>query len=282
MLFYCLLLQGSCTCQNWKMYLLKALLKNGLKISLKKCQLFRTELQYIGNTIFIKEGRVCIKLLGNRLEAIQKLQSSTTAKGCRNLAGMVNFLSMFCPELQKLLKPIYDLTRKDWHCIWRKEQQGAFEEIKHRLMKPPILHMPNSTSRFHLHSDTSKSALGSALYQTQNGKPKLIAYTSKRLPEVAQNDSSNELELCGLVINIASFSHILKRLDFDMIVDYLALAYIIKSKAEPATTRIKILLELISSYSFNLYFIKGKDMVLSDFLSRQNHDDSNPHKVIPI
>ena len=35
--------------------LLKALRKNGLKISPKKCQLFRTELQYMGNTIFIKE-----------------------------------------------------------------------------------------------------------------------------------------------------------------------------------------------------------------------------------
>ena len=39
--------------------LLKALLKNGLKISLKKCQLFRKELQYMGNTIFIKDTRVC-------------------------------------------------------------------------------------------------------------------------------------------------------------------------------------------------------------------------------
>ena len=29
--------------------LLKALLKNGLKISPKKCQLFRTSLQYMGN-----------------------------------------------------------------------------------------------------------------------------------------------------------------------------------------------------------------------------------------
>ena len=38
---------------------------------------------------------------------------------------------------------------------------------------------------------------------------------------------------------------------------------------------------IISSYSFHLYYIKGKDMVLSDFLSRQNHDDSNPHEIIP-
>ena len=67
-----------------------------------------------------------------------------------------------------------------------------------------------------------------------------------------------------------------------MIVDHLSLTHIIKSKAEPTTTRIKRLLELIISYSFNFYYIKGKDMVLSDFLSRQKHDNSNPHEIIPI
>ena len=51
---------------------------------------------------------------------------------------------------------------------------------------------------------------------------------------------------------------------------------------EPATNRIKRLLEILSSYSFNLYYIKGKDMILSDFLSRQLGDDSDPHQIIPI
>ena len=82
--------------------LLKALLKNGLKISLKKCQLFKTSLQYMGNEILIQNRKVCIQPLRSRLEAIQKLQPPKTAKGCRSFAGMVNFLSMFCPELQKL------------------------------------------------------------------------------------------------------------------------------------------------------------------------------------
>ena len=102
-------------------YLLKALLKNRLKISSKKCQLFRTELQYLGNTIFIKDRRVCIKPLRSRLGAIQKLEPPTTDKGCRSFMGMVNFLSMFCPELQKLLKPIDDLTRKGRQFTWGKE-----------------------------------------------------------------------------------------------------------------------------------------------------------------
>ena len=60
--------------------LLKTLLKNGLKISPKKCQLFRTNLQYMGSKIFIKDKRVCVKPLRSRLEAIQKLQPTTTVK----------------------------------------------------------------------------------------------------------------------------------------------------------------------------------------------------------
>ena len=122
---------------------------------------------------------------------------------------------------------------------------------------------------FHFYSDTSNFATGSDLYQIQNGKPKLIGYASKRLPEAAINYSITELEMCGLAINIASFAHLLKRVDFNAIVDHLALTHIIKSTAEPTTTRIKRLLEVLSSYSFNLYHMKGKDMILTDFLSRQ-------------
>ena len=141
--------------------------------------------------------------------------------------------------------------------------------------------MPNTTGRYHLYSYSSKVAKGSALYQIQNSKPKLIAYASKRLPEAAKNDSITELALYGLAINIASVSHLLKRVNFDAIVDHPSLTHIIKSKPEQTTIRIKRLLELSSS-SFNLYYIKGKDIVLSDFLSRQNNDDNNPHEIIPI
>ena len=141
-----------------------------------------------------------------------------------------------------------------------KEQQIAIKGIKCRLIKPPVLHLPSSTGRFHLYSDISNFAMGSTLYQIQNGKPKLIAYASKRLSEAARNYSITELELHGLAINVASFPHLLKRVDFEAMVDHLALTHIIKSKAEPPTARIKRLLELISSYSFTLYKRKRYDM----------------------
>ena len=142
--------------------------------------------------------------------------------------------------------------------------------------------MPNRKGRFILYSDTSKLATGSALYQFQNRKPRLIAYVSKRKPEAAKNYSITELEMCGLTINIATFSHLLRKVDFDAVVDHLAITHIIKNKMEPATNRIKRLLEVLSSYSFNLYYMKGKDMVLSDFLSRQMGDKSDPHQIISI
>ena len=79
---------------------------------------------------------------------------------------------MSCPELQKLLKTIYDLTRKGRQLILgEEEQQTGFEEIKHRLITPTLLHLPNNTGRFHLYSDTSKFATASALHQIQNREP---------------------------------------------------------------------------------------------------------------
>ena len=73
----------------------------------------------MGNTIFIKDRRVCVKLLKSRLE----IKPSMTVKSCGSFVGMVNFLSLFCPELQKLLKPTSDLTRKGRQFMWGEKQQ---------------------------------------------------------------------------------------------------------------------------------------------------------------
>ena len=133
---------------------------------------------------------------------------------------MVNFLSMFCLELQKLLKPIYNLKIKGRQFIWEEEQKVAFEEVKCTLIKPPVWHLPNSKGRFHYWK---------CFVSNPNQKAKLIAYASKGLPEAARNYSMMELEMCGLAINVASFAHLLKRVDFNAIVDHLNLMHIIKS-----------------------------------------------------
>ena len=57
----------------------------------------------MGNTIFIKDKRVCVKPLCSQLEAIQKIKPPTMAKQYKSFSGMVNCFSIFCPELQKSL-----------------------------------------------------------------------------------------------------------------------------------------------------------------------------------
>ena len=75
------------------------------------------------NTIFITDRRVCVKPLRSRIETIQKLKPPTTSKGYRGFTRMVNFVRIFFLELQKLFKPIYDLTKKGRQFIWGEEQQ---------------------------------------------------------------------------------------------------------------------------------------------------------------
>ena len=70
--------------------------------------------------------------------------------------------------------------------------------------------------------------------------------------------SVTELEITGLALNIHLWKHFLLRVEFDCAVDHRALPYIMKSKNLPATGRVIRLLELLSGYCFNLYYVKGK------------------------
>ena len=115
---------------------------------------------------------------------------------------------------------------------------------------------------------------------TRRGKPRLIVYASKSLPAPAINYSATELEMTGIAVNIHLWRQLLHRVEFDCAVDQRAIPYIMKAKTLPA--RIMRLLEILSGYAFNLYFVKGKDMKICDFLSRIDLDRGNPGEVIPI
>ena len=108
------LLIHSTRVDHWKLLeqLLKSMCKNGLRLSPKKCQLFKTNLIYMGNEFTITKRTMTITPLRSRTEAINKIPTPRTPKQCKSFCGVVNYLSLFCPDLQKLLKPIFELTRK--------------------------------------------------------------------------------------------------------------------------------------------------------------------------
>ena len=269
---------------HWKLLeqLLKSMCKNGLRLSPKKCQLFKTKLTYMGNEFSINKRMMTITPLRSRTEAINKIPTPRTPKQCKSFCGVVNYLSLFCPDSQKLLRPIVELTRKDRPFIWGEAQERAFNEVKLRLKNPPVLHLPRAEGRFILYSDTSIEGTGSSLWQIQEGKPRLIGYASKILPEACSRYSVTELEMTGLLVNMNLWKNLLKHREFDAAVDHAAVAQIMKAKTEPATTRIMRLLDRLSAYSFNLYYVKGRDMILADYLSRHRHKDLDPSELIPI
>ena len=59
-----------------------------------------------------------ITAVRSRTEAINKIPTPRTPKQCKSFCGVVNYLSLFCADLQKLLKPIVELTRKGRPFIW--------------------------------------------------------------------------------------------------------------------------------------------------------------------
>ena len=83
-------------------------------------------------------------------------------------------------------------------------------------------------------------------------------------------------------MNMHSWSHVIGNVDFDCATDHIAVVHIMKAKDKPATARIQRFLEKLFRYKFNLYCVKGKDLILADFLSRINTDDMNPSELIPI
>ena len=182
------LLLHSTKVAHWK--LLEQLFQSGLKLSPRKCQLFRTKLTYMGNEFVINKRTMTITPLRSRTEAISKIPTPKTAKQCKSFCGVVNYLSLFCPDMQTLLKPIVELTRKGRPFVWGQEQEKAFKEVKLRLTNPPVLHLPKAEGRFILYSDTSVESTGSSLWQMQEGKAKLIGYASKTLPEHVQGTVS--------------------------------------------------------------------------------------------
>ena len=263
--------------------LFKALIRNGLKISPRKCKLFKTSLVYMGHQVNIIDGIPHITPVKSRVDAIVKLDPPKSPKNCKQFCGMVNYLSMFLKDLQTKLIPIYHLTKKGVPFHWGELQQEAFDQIKKELTEAPVLAMPNSEGHMVLVSDTSKIACGSALYQEQKGRYRLIAYFSKKLPLSAQRYSISELELTGIYANVLAFKHLVRNVHFTLYCDHSALVHIMNGKKEPPNLRLKKLIENQSDFKFDIKFLRGKDMFVSDFLSRHpDGEESCNDPIIPV
>ena len=249
------------------MDLFKVLRKYSLNLSPHKCMFFKKKIVYIGLEFQIQGDKVCYTLLKDKCDAIRNLESPKTLRQTRAFCGMVNFLSSFLPNLQRLLIPIYDLPKKAKKFKWMDEAGKAFNEIKKLLVSPPVLKGPTPDGLFRLKSDTSREGVGGTLLQKQGDQWVVIGYHSKRLPKAVKNFGVTELELTILLVNIHRFMQLLHNRYFEVLVNHKAIKYMVKSKTESPTTRLKTLLLKLSEYTIELKYKKGSEMHTSDTLS---------------
>ena len=118
------------------MDLFKVLRKYSLKLSPHKCQFFKKKIVYMGLEFQIQGDKVYYTPLKDKYDAIRNLESPKTLRQTRAFCGMVNFLSSFLPNLQRLLIPIYDLQKKAKKFKWMDEAKKAFNKIKKVISKP--------------------------------------------------------------------------------------------------------------------------------------------------
>ena len=218
------------------------------------------------------------------MQSNSNLDSPKILKRTRAFCSMVNFLSSFLPDLRRLLIPIYDLQKKLKKFKWTEEAEKAFNNIKQLLINPPVLKAPIPNGLFHLESDTSQEGVGGTLLQKQGNEWVVIGYHSRRLPQSAKNFRVTKFELTGLLVSIHGFMQLLCDRYFEVLVNHKAIEYMIKSKTESLTTRLKTLLLKLSEYTIDLKYQKGSEMHTNNALSRlQNIADMPDNKdVIPL
>ena len=114
------------------------------------------------------------------------------------------------------------------------------------------------------------------MFQKQGGEWVVIGYHSKGLPASAKHFGVTELKLTGLPVNIHGFMQLLCIHYFELLVDHKEIEYMIKSKTETPTTRLKTLLLKLSKYTTDLNYQKGSEMHTSDTLSRLHNLTDTP------
>ena len=126
--------------------------------------------------------------------------------------------------------------------------------------------------------------MGGTLLQKQGDEWVVIGNHSKRLPKSAKNFGVTELELTGLLVNIHGFMQLLHNRYFEVLVNHKAIKYMVKSKTESPTTRLKTLLLKLSEYTIELKYQKESEMHTSDALSQLHNfkDTPDDNDMIPL
>ena len=140
---------------------LKRLLENDLVVKLEKCEFDKSETTFLGYVIS-EDG---LKIDNEKVKAILEWPSPTNVKEVQSFIGLCNYYRFFIKDFAKIANPFHKLTRKNVQFVWGKDQQDAFDKLKHIFTSAPILRNPDGDKPFIVETDASNFAVGALLSQ---------------------------------------------------------------------------------------------------------------------
>ena len=249
--------------------------KHGLKLSPKKCKFFMERVSYVGHVVSSSGIEADI----SKIEKVQDWPTPTNAEEVRSFLGFAGYYRKFVKDFAQIAKPLYSVMPvpvkknarhkcKDvpkWK--WGIEQQQSFERLKMALVSPPILGYPNYSLPFELHTDASGQGLGAVLYQTQDGKKRVISYASRGLKKSEQHYSAFRLEFLALKWAVTEkFRDFLYGRHFTVYSDNNPLTYVLTTAKLDATGH--RWLASLSQFDFDIVYRPGISNGDADALSR--------------
>lgn len=167
----------------------------GLKLKAKKCTLFAQTVEYLGHVVS-EHG---ISTDPKKTEAIRKWPKPRNITELRSFLGFCSYYRKFVHSFAAIAKPLHALTQKGNKFTWSEECQSAFEVLRDKLVKAPMLAHPDFTKPFILDTDASDMAMGAVLSQVQDGDERVISYASRCLTKAERKYCVTRKELLATV-----------------------------------------------------------------------------------
>ena len=248
--------------------------EHGLKLKPSKCDVSKTEINYLAHHVS-KKGVLPSK---KNLEAIAECLPPDTYTKVKSFVGLVGHYRHFIKGFANIAIPLYDLTsgenkdKKSEHLDLPPEAREAFDCLKPACLQAPILSFPDFSKPFLLETDASGKGLGAVLSQKQSdGRYHPIAYASRIMNETEQRYHSNKQEFLALKWAVTEQFHEYLSLygknrdEFVVRTDNNPLTYIFSTANLDAAGQRWV--AHLTSYNFTLEYQKGKDNTVADFLS---------------
>ena len=248
-----------------------------MKLKASKCEFLKPELHYLGHII---TNRGELKVDNRKVETIQKLEPPSNVKGIRSFIGMVSYYRKFIPNFSQIAEPLTSLTRKDAEFKWTIDHQNSFDKLKEAVASPPVLHLPVTDKPFALFTDASQAAIGAVLTQEIDGQYRPVYFLSHHLNKTQQHWPIIEKECYAIIFALEKFRPYLEGTKFKIFSDHNPLKFI--ESANNKNAKLQRWAIKISGFGGTIHYIKGKDNVCADFLSRIETGNANNLNVCAV